>query len=233
LFLGIHADLRSGPLKELAMEVKGAFQSMNPREWRRRNQMTVEVGMGRGDRDEVRAGLIMLGGVQRELKAGGSPMVSDANLYATIERVAETFGITDLTPFMTNPAMIPPTPPQAPPPDPSMEAIRVQDAKYQADAQRDAAKLAADEREKVRAHERFMAELALKQSKDDRDEAKAASDIQDQEDRLQLDRDKAANDDDFKRDKLEVDAVTGYMRDAAQSVTSDPAVSYDDLRDGR
>ncbi len=161
----------------------------------------------------------MLGQVQREIMASGSRMVNEQNIYETVRRVLGTFGIEHVSPFINDPKQLQPEPPKQEPPDPTLLAIQSQDKKFQADAQRDAAKLAADERERVREHERAMKRLEI-------EEIKLTNSIQTEEDRLDLDKQKAVMDDDFKRDKLEVDAATGHMREMAKAVTSTPPVSY-------
>lgn len=204
LFLGIHRELRSGPVKQMVMRLRGQWVPVDPRTWKHRNDLTVNVGMGRGDRDEVRQGLFALGQVQRELMASGSRLVSEQEIFNTVSKVAETFGLHTVEPYLKNPATLgPPPPPPPPPPDPIMISAQAQAQKYAADAQRDAAKLAADEREKERKHAERMAELRIKQMAEERQQAKTASDIQTDEERLELDQNKAVMADDLERDKLD------------------------------
>lgn len=213
LVMRMHADLRAGPMKSIAIKLRGNWVTVDPRTWKHRSDMTVNVGTGRGDRDEVRTGLTMLGQVQRELKASGNRMVEDKNLYETIKRTAETFGIRDITPFVNDPSQIPPAQPAPPPPDPFMEKIK-------ADAQQSAMELQFKQREAEMAHEVKMMELRIKADL-------AANTVLNDEERLDLDQSKAVMDDDFKRDKLEVDAATAFRRELSMSVTSESPISYD------
>ncbi len=199
LFLGIHRELRSGPVKEMAIRLSGQWVPVQPNTWKYRSDMTVNVGMGRGDRDEVRAGLSALGQIQRELMASPHPILSQMagpeQVWNTVSKVAGTFGIHNLDPFLRNPASIQPPPPRPAPPDPLMMAAEADASKKAADAQRDASKVAADEKERQRQHEIKLREMDIR-------EAEAASRIQTDEERLELDQHKAVMDDDLERDKL-------------------------------
>lgn len=222
LFLGIHRDLRSGPIKELVMKLTGQWVAVNPRVWKDRTDMTVKVGMGTGDRDIVRQGLMMMGQIQREMMGAGSRMVDEAKLYATAERLMGTFGFKSVEPFLNNPSMMPPPPPKGPDPQTQMAMAQLQMAQKELDS-----RIALDAQRAQWAHEEKMAEIQLRAMAEQRQQAKTASDIQTDAERLDLDRQRIANDDDFKRDKLEVDAATGLLRSQAKAVTSEPAIPYD------
>lgn len=218
LFLRMHADLRAGPVKSLAVKLRGGWVDVDPRTWKHRTDMTVSIGMGRGDAEEVRAGLGMLGQVQRELKASGSRMVTDQHIYETIKTVAGTFGIKHIDKYIADPSTLPPPQPVAPQPDPVMESVKIQGQKVQMDGQRDQQKnqLAAQKQE-------------LEAQKLRLEEMKLSNDIQDSEEELDLKRKIAVMEDDFKRDKLEIEAATGYMRDASRAVNSAPPLDYSDV----
>lgn len=222
LFLGIHRDLRSGPMKELVLKLTGQWVNVNPRTWKDRTDMTVKVGMGTGDRDIIRQGLMMMGQIQQQLIAGGSRMVDEPKLYATAERLMSTFGFKSVEPFLNNPAMMPPPPPPQPPqPDP-LAVAQLQMAQKELDS-----RIQLDAQKAQWAHQERMAEIQLRAQAEQRNAIKTASDIQTDQERLDLDRQRIANDDDFKRDKLEVDAATGLLRSQAKAVTSEPAIPYD------
>ena len=198
LFLGIHADLRSGPYRDMMLRLKGAWQPIDPTAWRSRSDMVVNVGMGRGDRDERRAGLTLIGQAQRELMAAGSRMVDEGKLYSTIEDTARTFGIDGAERYFNDPAMMPPPPPPPPPaPDPLMVSAQSQAQKVQADAQRDQAKLAADERDRERRHELEMQKLRL-------EEIKLTNVIQNERETLKLREQETVMRDDLERDKMQI-----------------------------
>lgn len=196
LFLGIHRDLRKGPWKEMVVALRGQWVRVNPRVWKTRTDMRVNVGMGRGDKDERRAALMMAGQVQRELIAAGSRMVDENKLFATIADTLDTFGIAGAEKYFHDPARLPPPPPPQPaPPDPIMISAQAQAQKYQADAQRDAAKMQADERERERQHQAKMQQLRL-------EEIRLTNQIQNERETLSLKEKEAVMKDDLERDKL-------------------------------
>lgn len=220
LFLGIHRDLRSGPVKEMVMKLRGVWVQVNPTSWRDRSDMTVSVGTGRGNREELRQGLLLM--IQGQEKLQGSRLVDEQKLYNTIAKLASTYGIRSIDPYINNPATMPPPQPQPEQPDPVMIAAVAQAKKVEADHQLAMAKLQAE-------HAQKMQQLAIQAAQEERQQAKTASDIQTDEERLDLEKQKAVMDDDFKRDKLEIDALTGLMRDTQKVVTSEPPMSYEQV----
>lgn len=196
LFLGIHRDLRSGPVKEMAIELRGRWISTNPRKWKRRTSMTVNIGMGRGDRDERRMALTLVGQTQEKLIAAGSRMVDESKLFATVSDTLDTFGMMGAEKYFYDPQKLPPPPPPAPPPpDPIMMSAQAQAQKYAADAQRDQARLQADERERERKHAEAMAQYRLK-------EVELLNRIQNERETLSLREKEVVMKDDLERDKL-------------------------------
>lgn len=230
LFLGIHRDLRSGPWKDIAMKLSGNWIAVNPRTWADRTDMTVKVGMGTGDRENVRQGLMLMGNLQRELMAGGSRMVDESKVYETAKRMMATYGFKSLDPFMNDPTQLPP---EQPKPDPAQQAAMQQmqiSERQIAMAERELAhRLQLDAQKAQWEHERKIEELRIKAQAEERQAAKAASDILTDEERLELDRKRAVMDDDFKRDKLETDALTGAFRAEPHAVVSQPPLGYDEV----
>jgi hypothetical protein len=138
LFLGIHRDLRSGPMKEIVMKLRGEWTPINPRTWKDRSDMNIAVGMGSGNRDQKRAAIGMFGEIQRELIQNGSRMVDEQKIYSATAKMAETYGIKSIEPYFHDPRTLPPMPPAPPPPpDPMMIAAQSQADKVQADMQID------------------------------------------------------------------------------------------------
>lgn len=224
LFMGIHRDLRKGPVRELVMKLTGGWAKMNPRQWRDRTDVTVKVGMGHADRDQTRQGLMLMGQVQQQLMAGGSRMVDEARLYETAQRVMATYGFKTVEPFLNDPAKLPPAPP--PPPDPQMlmaqKQMEIMENESKSRIQLDAMKAQAED-------DRKRLELSIRMQAEQRQAAKTASDIMTDQERLDLDRNRAVMEDDYKRDKLEVDALTGAMRASPMQTTSEPPVDYGDV----
>lgn len=229
LFLGIHRDLRSGPMKDIAMKLKGEWVSVNPRTWKHRADMTVNVGMGRGDRDEKRQGLMLIAQTQEKLIMAGSRMVDESKLFATAERLAETFGFESVEPFFHDPAQLQPEPPQPEQPDPSLALASAQIQNMQ----QETARRAADDQAKHQLEARKIAlqeqEMALKREESRRKTLETEARIRADAQKLELERDKAVNADDLARDKMEMDALTGALDREAQAFTSTPAIPHDEV----
>lgn len=209
LFLGIHADLRRGPMKDLVIKLKGQWTTVNPRTWKNRTDMVVNVGMGKGDREENRAAMMLTAQIQEKLISAGSRMVDESKIFQTLADTLKTYGIDGAEKYFHDPSRLgPPPPPQPEPPNPIMISAQAQAQKVQADSMRDQARLQADERERDRQHEIKMKELSLR-------EIELTNRIQNERETLQLKEKEAVLKDDLERDKL---AVTGA-----------PAVPYDQV----
>jgi hypothetical protein len=200
LFLGIHRDLRSGPMKEIAMKLRGEWTPVNPRTWKDRTDMNVSVGMGSGSRDQKRGAIQVFGEIQRELMEKGSRMVDEQKIFNATEKFAETFGIKSIEPFFHDPQTLQPLqPPPPPPPDAIMISAQAQQNKVDADIQRDLhaaqnksqeiqARQQIEMRKLEMAHELKLAEIAIKRDAEERQQATAAADIQTDDERIEIER---------------------------------------------
>lgn len=197
LFLGIHRDLRAGPMKELAMKLTGQWVQVNPRLWKDRTDMVVKVGMGSGDREQRRAALMLMAQMQRELMAGGSRMVDESKIRATASQIMATFGFKSIDPFLHDPATLPPAPPPGPDPQMQMAQAQLQIVQREADA-----RIRLDAQKAQWAHEERMMQLQLQAKAEQTKELATAAKINSDGERLDIDRAKVKLDDDFRRDQL-------------------------------
>lgn len=102
---------------------------IDPRSWRERTHVTVQVGIGMGSAAEQRANLMFIGKVQQESAAAG--IVLPNNVYNLASDLASQSGFKSKDRYFTDPAKIPPKPPQ---PDPRVQIAQIQaQAKSQAD----------------------------------------------------------------------------------------------------
>ena len=124
MFQDMHADLRSGPLKSIAMKLNNEWVDVDPRTWKSRTDMTVNVGLGTGDRDVQFQRLGMILAQQKEAFAIGG--VDAKNLHYTLGKMVELSGFKDVESFFPDPANIPPKPEQPPQPDPAMMLAQVE-----------------------------------------------------------------------------------------------------------
>lgn len=237
IFRRIHRDLRSGPHRKMTMRLRNQWVDVNPRQWKHRSDLTVAVGMGSGDRDTIREGMMLMGQVQREAIGAGLPGIGPVEVRNTAEKVMETYGVEDISAFWADPAQIPAEEPQ---PDLAQEYAQMQidvarrqmemkEAADRDESQRKWAELqqrAALEKYKVdAATDREMAKLGYQQDT-------AGQNYALEMEKIFLKRQEAVMKDDFDRDKLEVDAATGYLREGAKVVNSAPPMGYGQVLNG-
>lgn len=157
LFLGLYNALVRNQDAPRMVRLRGKFAKIDPREWRERNNVIVNVGLGAGTRDAQTATLTMLATLQQALLEKGLPLVTPKNLQYTLNKLVEVSGYKNVEGFITPPEMFPPPPPPPPP-------LELQIAEIQ--KQIDGAKIQSAEKIK-------MAELAYKQQCDNQEMQKA------------------------------------------------------------
>lgn len=135
LFSLLHAEIRKHGDKAQTVQLRNQWVTINPNEWRKRSDMTIDVGLGTGGKQQQLANIMALIGLQSQaIQAGLTNLVTPANLYNSAKEVTKIIGKKDVEQYFTDPdAKDPQTgqllhPPQPPPPDPAM-------MKVQADAQ--------------------------------------------------------------------------------------------------
>lgn len=131
VFLGILKLLTQGDMEPLAFRLRGQFVKYDPNEWRDQYDMTVNVGLGTGDKQQQIAFFTNL--IQMQLGIAQSPygalMMDPQKLYNSHAKLVELGGQKNVGDFIGNPQGQPVPPP---PPDPKMQADK---AKMQQDMQ--------------------------------------------------------------------------------------------------
>lgn len=141
LFRGIKHTLYKSGLKSLSLRLNNMYVEVDPREWGTEWDMSVNVGLGSGDKRQQLANLQMiLATVGGFAQMGKGYMVSDKNLYEIGSKIIESAGFKHVEQFLTDPESVPPQLKQSPP---NPEVI-----KLQVDAQLEAAKIQSQERQK-------------------------------------------------------------------------------------
>lgn len=130
--------------KSFQLERAGKWIEIDPTDWKpRRNKMSVNVGLGSGNREEARSNVALLGTMQGQLGAFG--MVGPKQAYATFKRGCEVLGFENPQEFALDPdsdeykQKMKSTPPPPPPPQVQVAQIRAdtEKQKAQGEAQRD------------------------------------------------------------------------------------------------
>lgn len=152
LFVGIHELILKHGTEARTVKLRNKWVTVNPRNWRTRQDMTVMVGLGTGTRDQVNAYLMNVLGMQikaMEFQGGASgPVVFLKNVYATLKKLVENAGFRSADPFFTEPSEEAQAQASQPKPDPKMAEVQGKLALKQAEIEGNQAmqqqKLAAD-----------------------------------------------------------------------------------------
>jgi len=187
LFEGILHLVSKYDNKERIIRLRGQYVTVDPRTWSNKFDISVNVGLGHGNRDQQLAMLQMVLAKQEQMLSQfgpANPLVSIGQYRATLGRFIEAAGFKDsaeffkvITPEQDQALQNPP--PQQPQMSPEAQAlmaktqadIQAQQAKFQADMQLSREKAALElqlMREKEMAklqleQEKFKAHMALKQ----------------------------------------------------------------------
>lgn len=146
IFAGILKLLTDGGMEKLCFRLRDEFVEMDPNEWRDQYDMTINVGLGTGDK-AMQAGA--LNNIYQMQSAGMQIGLADpSKLYHTMSKLIENAGYKDVQNFLIDPSTAQPKP-QQPPIELQLEQMKQQGAgqlaqmKLQADGQHKQADLQA------------------------------------------------------------------------------------------
>lgn len=191
IFKGIFKLLTDGEMEPLSFRLRNEFVQIDPNEWRDGYDMTINVGLGTGDKQQQAALLQAIFAQQGVLAASpiGKLLIKPKNIYATVAKQVENAGFKNVGDFYNDPGDAP-MPEPGPPPE-----IGLKQAELQADAQKFQAQ-AQHEREL----EQMKAQAKLLETKGNL-ELQAANDQRDAERELLVAQHKA----ELERMQLELD----------------------------
>ena len=141
------------------IEVSGSFVQIDPRDWKEKRDVIVELALGYGEADREAQKHLALHQLFSQ-DPSIAPMYGLEQRYAMLKKVLEQQGILNVDEYLTPPQMIPP-----PQPDPMQEM----------QAQMAAKQLELQERQTAVAEMRAQADLAQAQAKISLDAEKAAA----------------------------------------------------------
>ena len=103
------------------IRLRNEWVPMDPNEWNTEYDVTVNVGLGTGNKDQMAAHLMNLLNIQMQgiQMQGGiqGPLITGENVYNSVEKLIENMGLKSPERYITDPAK---APPQQPQPDPEM-----------------------------------------------------------------------------------------------------------------
>src|SRR6185312_13440576 len=93
IFALLHGTIRKHGQQRQTVRLRNAWVAVDPRAWKTREDMTINVGLGSGGKAQQFAQLMALANIQKELIAGGKlNMVGDRELYNTATELTRIMG---------------------------------------------------------------------------------------------------------------------------------------------
>lgn len=124
LFLLLHGTIRKHGSTAETVRLRNQWIQVDPRDWKERNDMTVNVGLGTGSKSERVAHLMAIINLQSQaLAAGKSNLVQDDKLFNAGKELCKLLDYKNAEMFFSDPAKMPP-PPE--PVNPEMEKLKMQ-----------------------------------------------------------------------------------------------------------
>lgn len=119
LFMGVHAMTRMYQNKQEVIRLRNKWVPVDPRDWAKRADMTVSVGLGTGDKDQQLMHLQMIGSyMQQAIQVG---VVTPKNVYNLGAKIIENAGYKLPEEFITDPESG-----QLPPQQPDPKVVEAQ-----------------------------------------------------------------------------------------------------------
>lgn len=124
MFLQYHALLLKHQNKKVPAKLRGEWVELNPSEWRERSAMTIEVGLGTGDRMKQQGALqAVIGYQEKVMMSGGSGvLINPDNIYKALVDLGKASGV-DASKYFADPAKAQPKPPK---PNDQLEFMKAQ-----------------------------------------------------------------------------------------------------------
>ena len=88
---------------ETEFRVLGKAMTVNPKSWKYDHHVTSSVGLGAGNNEKLVSSLQGIYAIQQQLKAQGSPLVDNVDLYNTLSRITDGLGLPRVDEFFNNP----------------------------------------------------------------------------------------------------------------------------------
>lgn len=101
IFLKIHSELMRHQDKPLEYQIAGKWVRVDPSSWRKRTRVSANVGLGSGNREEMRANVQML--VQGQQGAAQMGLVGPKQGYETFKLLCESLGFNNPERFAMDP----------------------------------------------------------------------------------------------------------------------------------
>jgi hypothetical protein len=101
VFLKIHSLMIRHQDKPLTVSLTGRWVDINPSQWRERTQVSINVGLGSGNREEARSNLVLLAQAQGQLAPFG--LVGPKEAYQTFKSICHLLGFENPSQYAMDP----------------------------------------------------------------------------------------------------------------------------------
>lgn len=109
LCLIVHELIQKHATQQDIVKLRGKWVTVDPRQWIKRGDMTISVGLGSGSKESQIAALMNILTAQKEAAQIG--IASPENIYNALTELTKVYGFQSPEKFWTDPATIPPKPP--------------------------------------------------------------------------------------------------------------------------
>ena len=179
LFGIAHALTLKHARQQEIVRLRGNWVPVDPRQWRERKDMSINVGLGTGNKEQQM--MVLNNIIQYQMQLLPLGLATPLNLFNSLAKLTHNAGFKTPEEFWSNPSNAPPQQPPGPPPEVQLEMAKLQDSqqktqaemvmeqqKLQAQAQADAQKAQVDAmlKEQQLALDRYKAELEAQTRKE-------------------------------------------------------------------
>lgn len=142
----IHATVRKHETHQPTARLRNKWVTVDPREWKRRDDLTASVGLGSGSKSEQLAFWSNEVASQMEALNTNTGLTSPDKIFNALKRRMELAGERNAERYWTNPAEEPPPEPPKSPEEMKVEGeLQLKQAELQANQQAQAAKMQSDQ----------------------------------------------------------------------------------------
>ncbi|MFZ6681008.1 portal protein [Undibacterium sp. Tian12W] len=196
--------------KKAQVRLSNGWVDIDPREWRNQFDVSINVGIGLGNKDQKVNHLMALLAQQEKVFPLG--IANPQGIYQSSSELARLLGFKNGDKFFSDPAKNPPAPPAPPPPDPVQMQMQAEQQKTQMQMQASKEKHMMDMqmRERELQQEAMLREREL-QLEAQKQLAQSENDMQERQHKAQLDAQLAQQRMEFDRWKAQLEAETRMM----------------------
>lgn len=120
--------------KAAVVRLRNQFVAFDPREWSHEMDVTINVGLGTGDKSEQVAVWQQVIAMQQQAIEAGSSLADESNVYNALQQVMKAMGIKGAELYFTDPANAKPKDPPPPSPEEILAKAQVEAERVKAEA---------------------------------------------------------------------------------------------------